>query len=173
MLGRLRWSADGIARALDATIARTVPSVRTRTGMPPLQIALDLRSFGDGAAQETVAAIDQLTRWVYPMALGTTPARMAYIRSIVGTQSRADYGGHPTPVDRPSSDEPSVADLRQASSLVSRIILRLWAMDGLAVGRGDDQIATLAQRFLSDPYGIAAHLPADKPVRAEPPDLDH
>ena len=168
----LRLSADGIARALDAAIDRTVPPVRTRTGLSTQQVLRELRSIGAGrgfetATRETISAIDQLTRWVYPMALGTPPAALAYIRSIVGTEGRADVGGHPGPVRRPTDDEPSAADLRRASSLVSRIILRLWAMDGLAAGSADGKIVAVAQQFLSEPYGTAAHQPVSKRTRHE------
>jgi len=166
--GHLRLSADGIARALDAAIDRTVPPVRTRTGMSTEQITHELRRLGAGggferSTRETVSAIDQLTRWVYPMALGTPPATLAYIRGVVGADGGADFGGHPGPVHRPADDEPSVADLRRASSLVGRIILRLWAMDGLAAGGADAEIVACAQEFLAKPYGIAAHLPVEKP----------
>ena len=156
--GHLRLSADGIARALDAAIDRTVPPVRTRTGLSMEQTLRELRGLGAGlgferTTRETVSAIDQLTRWVYPMALGTPPATLAYIRSVVGADGGADLGGHPGPVHRPADDEPSVADLRRASSLVGRIILRLWAMDGLAAGRADAEIVALAQEFLGKPFG--------------------
>lgn len=161
-LGHLRLSADGLARALDAALDRTVPRVRTRTGKTMQQVSRELQRIGlgmgwDTAMTETVEAIDQLTRWVYPMALGTPPAALDFIRSVVGSAEGADLNGHPQRINRPSNDEPSSADLRRASSLVSRIILRLWAMDGLAPWRDDPQVIALAQPFLAAPSGYSAN----------------
>jgi len=160
-LGRLRLSADGIARALDAALDRTVPRVRTRTGVTTRRTLREMKSISGGQALDddlraTTSAIDSLTRWVYPMALGTPPATVTYVRSIVGEERQLDVGGHPRPVARPSDDDPTVPDLRRASTIVSRIILRLWAMDGLAARRGDDAIVALAQDFLANPSGHAA-----------------
>jgi hypothetical protein len=163
--GRLRLSADGIARALEAAIDRTVPRVRSGTGTSSfMQVTRDLRAISQGRGfdpneRAVLFAIDQLTEWVYPMALGTPPATLSYIRSIVGTESRVDVGAHPRPVTRPTDAEPALADLRRASSLVSRIILRLHVMRGIAPGREDDKLAAAARDFLKDPHGPAAHLP--------------
>jgi hypothetical protein len=171
--GRLRLSADGVARALDAALDRTVPRVRTRTGLTMEQTVQQLRSVGGGrlsigggnaSVRETRAvtsAIDSLTRWVYPMALGTPPATIAYVRSVVGEEAAVDVGGHPRPVTRPSDDDPPGADLRRASTIVSRIILRLWAMGSLAAGRGDPELVALAQDFIANPSGNAAGKPRD------------
>ena len=161
LAGHPRLSADGIARALDAALDRTVPPVRTRTGMTMSQTARQLRAIGAGSGfdremRQNVSAIDSLTRWVYPMALGTPPATIAYVRSVVGEETPVDVGGHPRRVDRPSNDDPSVADLRRASTIVSRIILRLWAMGSLAARRGDPELVALARDFLANPSGIAA-----------------
>ena len=90
------------------------------------------------------------------MALGTPPATIAYVRSVVGEETPVDVGGHPRRVDRPSNDDPSVVDLRRASTIVSRIILRLWAMGSLAARRGDPELVALARDFLANPSGIAA-----------------
>jgi hypothetical protein len=170
--GHLRFSADGIARALDAAIDRTVPPIRAQTGLSSPQVERELRGLGAGVGldrttRETVSAIDQLTRWVYPMALGTTPAILACVRSVVGTETRPDLGGHPGPVHRPSDDEPTLTDLRRASSIVSRIILRLWAMGGIAPGLADGEVVRLAQAFLARPSGVAAHQPVAKALEPE------
>lgn len=162
--GGLRLSADGIARALDAALDRTVPRVRTRTGKTMRQTIRGMQGISAGRGldidtTETVNAIDQLTRWVYPMALGTPPATLDFVRSVVGSEQAVDLGGNPRPVTRPTNDEPSASDLRRASSLVSRIILRLWAMGGLAPWRSDAEVVALAQPFLAMRGGFAAHLP--------------
>ena len=162
--GNLRWSADGIARALDSALDRTVPHVRTRTGMTIFQTMRELGRIGAGSGfdrelRERIAEIDSLTLWVYPMALGTPPATLDYIRSVVGSDSNEDVGGHPRRVLGPSREDPSPADLRRASTIVSRIILRLWAMGSLAPGRSDEAIVKLAQPFLANPWGYAAGLP--------------
>ena len=164
--GRLRLSADGVARALDAALDRTVPRVRTRTGMTMSQTVREMRAMGAGLGfdhemRENLSAIDSLTRWVYPMALGTPPATIAYVRSVVGEETPVDVGGHPRRVDRPSNDDPPVADLRRASTIVSRIILRLWAMGSLAARRGDPELVALARDFLANPSGNAAGRPRD------------
>lgn len=166
LAGRLRWSADGVARALDAALDRTVPRVRTRTGMTMDDTVRELREIGAGLGfnrerKANMAAIDSLTRWVYPMALGTPPATIAYVRSVVGEETPVDVGGHPRRVDRPSNDDPPVADLRRASTIVSRIILRLWAMGSLAARHGDPDLVALAQDFLANPAGIAAGMSRD------------
>jgi hypothetical protein len=103
------------------------------------------------------------------MALGTPPATLDYIRSIVGSEQRVDVGGHPRPVTRPTDDEPSPRELRRASSLVSRIILRLWAMEGLEAARSDEALVALAQPFLAQPFGMGAHLPVEKQAKPGPP----
>lgn len=154
--GQLRWSADGIAHALDAAIDRTEPRVRTRTGRSMMQNIRRMTDISAGreisdAYEETGKALDQLTRWVYPLALGTSPATLQYVRSVVGTERREDRGGYPSPIQRPSEDEPSMADLRRASSLASRIILRLAVMGGLKAGPSDDKIAEMAREVLDDP----------------------
>lgn len=159
--GHLRLAADDIARALDATLDRTVPRVRTRTGVSPMRSLRQLKEIGAGQGidhdlRTTTEAIDSLTRWVYPMALGTPPAVIQYVRSIVGEEQHFDLGGHPQPVRRPSADPPTVADLRRVSAIVCRIILRLWAMSGLAATRNDDDLVALAQEFLAKPSGLAA-----------------
>lgn len=109
--------------------------------------------------RQNTSAIDSLTRWVYPMALGTPPATIAYVRSVVGEEAFVDVGGHPRPVRRPSDDDPSGADLRRASTIVSRIILRLWAMGSLEAGRRDPELVALAQDFIANPSGNAAGTP--------------
>jgi hypothetical protein len=171
--GNILFSADGIARALDEAVGRTVPLVRRRTGRTMLQSLRTVADHGkqdrhnrevSGEFERQREAIDALARWVYPLALGTQPATLNYIESVVGTVDHVDIGGQPLPVNRPK-EEPSPRDLRRASSLVSRIILRLWAMDGLAPGRFDDQLIELAQRFLTQPYGMSARLPREPQER--------
>jgi hypothetical protein len=154
--GNLRYSADSMARALDAALDRTVPRVRTRTGRSMMQTIQRMADISAGQAisrpfEELGEALDQLTRWVYPLALGASPATVDYIREVVGTQRRMDMGGAPNPVDRPTDEAPSLAHLRRASSLASRVILRLSIMGVLAPRRGDDQIVELANEALRDP----------------------
>ena len=60
-----------------------------------------------------------------------------------------DVGGRPRPVQRPSEEDPSPADLRRASTIVSRIILRLWAMGSLSPNRSDLEIVAFAKDALA------------------------
>ncbi len=90
------------------------------------------------------------------MALGTSPATLSYVRSVVGRETPLDVGGHPRPVSRPSKEEPSEADYRRASTMVARMILRLWAMGSLAAREHDPEIVAIAQDFLTNPSGMAA-----------------
>jgi hypothetical protein len=159
-VGRLRLSADGIARALDGALDRTVPSVRTRRRRHVFYSNLYDELAAEHAhreeRQENIVAIDDLTRWVYPMALGTPPATLSYIRGVVGEEASVDIGGHPQPIRRPSAEDPTPADLRRASTLVGRIILRLWAMGSLAANDWDAKLVSLATDFLANPSGFAA-----------------
>jgi hypothetical protein len=176
--GNLRLSADGIARALDSAIDHTEPDVVTRTGQSFVTAAREQQGSRGGygwnrAALETTSSIAQLTKLVVPMALGTAPSTLTFIRNVVGTNGREDAGGYPVRVWRPSDDPPSSTDLRRASSLVSRIILRLWALDGLAAGPSDAEVVRLAQNFLRRPHGWAAWLPVTEQERERvPPDPD-
>jgi hypothetical protein len=159
--GRRRLSADGIARALDAALDRTVPRVRTRTGVTTMRNLREMKEISAGRGidhdlRTTTQAIDSLTRWVFPLALGMPPATIEYVRSVVGRERGVDIGGRPQPIQRPSDHAPSLDDLRRATAIVNRIILRLWAMGSLEAHRGDDALVALAQDFLANPRGLSA-----------------
>jgi hypothetical protein len=58
--GNLRWSADGIARALDAAISRTDPVLRTRTGRRSItQVVRELKDISSGLGLDRVRLCDE------------------------------------------------------------------------------------------------------------------
>lgn len=159
--GHIHWAADGIARALDAALDRTVPRVRHRRDIWAARDFAKMISLSGGRGLEADlrshgAAISELTDWVYPMALGISPATLAYVRSVVGKESGVDIGGHPQPVSRPTKKPPSDRDYRRASTIVARMILRLSVMGSLSARKSDPDVVAIAQDFLVQPSGLGA-----------------
>ena len=160
--GRVPLAADGLARALDGAIRRTHPRLVDRHDRS-LSRDEQMREFrrrslgGPGhPSQEGLAlAIEGLSDWVVPLALGLPPSGYAATRATIGYESRMDMSGAPVPVDRPK-EEPSADDVRRAAGTVSVMIFELWATGTLVPGRRDEEAIRLAQPFLADPRGIAA-----------------
>jgi hypothetical protein len=170
--GRVRLAADGLARALDGAINRTHPRLVDRHDRR-LSRDEQMREFrrrslgGPGPpSQERLAlAIEGLSDWVVPLALGLPPSGYAATRAAIGYESRMDTSGAPVPVDRPK-EEPTADDVRRAAGTVSVMIFELWATGTLVAGRRDEEAIRLAQPFLADPCGTAAGERASSP----PPD---
>jgi len=174
--GRVRLAADGLARALDGAINRTHPRLvdrhdRRLSRDEPMR-EFRRRSLGGPGppSQERLAlAIEGLSDWVVPLALGLPPSGYAATRAAIGYESRMDTSGAPVPVDRPK-EEPTADDVRRAAGTVSVMIFELWATGTLVAGRRDEEAIRLAQPFLADPCGTAAGERASSPVGLRNPD---
>lgn len=157
---RVRLAADGLARAMDGAITRTSPRLvdrherrlsrdeesRTRRLMGALGT---IRSPGFGQA------IEGLSDWVLPLALGMAPSGYKATRAVIGYEIFADMSGLPHWVQRPQ-EEPTADDVRRAAGIVSVMIFQLWATETLVAARNDDELIRLAQPFVDDPRGVAA-----------------
>lgn len=168
--GRHQYAADGLARALDAAIRRTHPPLvdrRDRTlSQQEERDALDQRVQGlrqvSLGARVTRArpiglgrAIEGLSDWVLPLAIGLSPAAYSAMRSTIGYESRVDLSGAPLPVDRPTQ-KPTEDEVRRAAGTVGVVIFQLWASGTLRSADADPDLMRLAQSFVADPKGIAA-----------------
>lgn len=158
---RIQLAADALARALDGALHRTDPRLvdrwERRLSRAEKRASLQRVNHG-GPAQSATApladAIEGLTDWVLPLALGVSPADYAAVRRTIGYESAVDLGGSPRPVRRPP--EPTTDDVRRAAGTVSVMVFRLWATGTLRAGREDAKRIGLAQPFIADPRGIAA-----------------
>lgn len=171
--GRVLHAADGLARALDGAIHRTHPRLVDRRDR---RLSRDeqmkaLRDYSQGGPIRTsleplARAIEGLSDWVLPLALGLPPSGYTATRATVGYESRMDMSGVPVPVDRPQV-EPTGDDVRRAAGSVSVMIFQLWATGTLAPGRQDDELIRLAQPFIANPRGISA---GERGIRTPHPD---
>jgi hypothetical protein len=170
---RLQLAADGLARALDGALMRTLPKLlpdsaaSSSTGSPLHRIAgakpdriveaIDRRVDElAGRANVMSRRVDGLFGWVLPLALGTSPIAYQRLRAIIGSTVDLDLGGAPGPVFRPPGASVDEDAVRRAISQTSEIIFRLWAMGSLRPWPRDEGIVELAQSFLANPSGIAA-----------------
>lgn len=174
--GRVLHAADGLARALDGAIHRTRPRLvdrhdRQMSGDERIKVLREMSRGGPrSTSQEYVArAIESLSDWVLPLALGLPPSGYAATRAVIGYESRVDLGGVPVPVDRPQV-EPTADDVRRAAGSVSVMIFELWATGTLAAGRADDELIRLAQPFITNPRGVSA---GERGVPTPSPDTEH
>ncbi|MEW6225998.1 MAG: hypothetical protein AB1627_15340 [Chloroflexota bacterium] len=148
--GRLA-ACDALAYALDATLDRTVPRLRhdsSRELQSPGQVSRELQRLAASGVFDTdrkamAKAIDSLNDWLFPLAIGTPPQQLAFVRSVVGRVGREDRGGYPSSVYAATIEGPSEADLRRAAGIVVRIVLRLFAIGSLAARQRDAEIVEL------------------------------
>jgi hypothetical protein len=140
---RVVYAADGLARALDGAIHRTQPRLVDRRDrrLSRNEQMTALRGYSHGGPMRTpqeplARAIEGLSDWVLPLALGLPPSGYAATRATIGYETRMDMGGVPSPV--------------------SVMIFQLWATGTLAPGREDDELIRLAQPFIANPRGISA-----------------
>jgi hypothetical protein len=168
--GRREFAADALGRALDEAIGHTRPRIiepadgSWRSAFPPrfpMQYGMDFRERqqqreledtirklheSDGRNRE---AINTMSRWVLPLALGTPPATYDFLRSVVGGGRTADFGPGRRVPEFPAV--PTVADLRRAATEISQIIFRLSASGALAPSDGDTKLIAIANEFMGDP----------------------
>jgi hypothetical protein len=178
---RLQLAADGLARALDGALQRTLPKLlrdgwaRSSSGSVLRRIAgatqdrvvelMDQRVDElDGRANVMSRRVEGLFEWVLPLALGTSPIAYQRLRAVIGVTLDVDVGGVPGPVSRPPGVSVGDDAMRQAISQTAEIIFRLWAMGSLRPWPNDDKIVQLAQSFLANPSGFAA---GERPARRE------
>lgn len=122
--------------------------------------------------QEPLArAIEGLSDWVLPLALGLPPSGYVATREVIGYESRMNMGGLPVPVDRPHR-VPTLDDVRRAAASVSVMIFQLWASGTLEPGRGDDELMRLAAPFVKNPRGISAGDRGMRTPHPDKPDMD-
>jgi len=159
---RVVHAADGLARALDGAIHRTQPRLVDRRDrrLSRNEQMTALRGYSHGGPMRTpqeplARAIEGLSDWLLPLALGLPPSGYAATRATIGYESRMDMGGVPSPVDRPEA-EPTADEVRRAAGAVSVMIFQLWATGTLAPSREDDELIRLAQPFIANPRGISA-----------------
>lgn len=155
-LGRLRNAADALAHAYDNAISHTHPPIRragggrrARAGVSVAWYGVDVddparraRKEADAGRQDLERAVDGLTRWVLPLAVGESPATLAFLAETLGAPANEDRGGHAARVLRANA-EPAPAEVRRASSIVARIVLRLSVTGALRPGRHDDKLLEL------------------------------
>ena len=180
---RLQLAADGLARALDSALMRTLPkllpegSATSSTGSvlhrlaganPDRVVEAIDRRVGelDQRANVTSRRVNALFGWILPLALGTSPIAYQRLRAVIGTTLNVNLGGAPCPVYRPPETSVDADGVSQAISQTSEIIFRLWAMGSLRPWPRDDGIVGLAQSFLANPSGFAA---GERPAPREGP----
>jgi hypothetical protein len=168
--GRRDFAADALGRALDEAIGHTRPRIAQppdqspRLSFPPrfpMQLWTDFRQHQQQRELEDTIrnlhesdgrnndAINTMSRWVLPLALGTPPATYDFLRTVVGGGRSADFAAGRRVPKFPAV--PTIADLRRAATEISQIIVRLSASGALAPSEGDTELVDIANEFIRDP----------------------
>jgi hypothetical protein len=168
--GRRDLAADALGRALDEAIGHTRPRIiepsdrSWRSPFPsrfPTYFGTDFRQqMQQRELEDTIRklqesdqrnsdAINTMSRWVLPLALGTAPATYDFLRTVVGGGRSADFAVGRRVPSFPAV--PSVADLRRGAAEISQIIFRLSASGALATRDGDSELVGIANEFIRDP----------------------
>jgi hypothetical protein len=154
--GRVQLAADGLARALRSTLARTRPRLLPLPdpGRTQRQLLRMVAAPGDNEMEIVTSEIEGLQEWVLPLALGLSPAAYDDLVGVIGKALPNLGGGPPVHVRRPRDVLIDDRRVRQAVSRTAEVIFRLWAMGSLRPSPVDEREVEQARSYLENPTDL-------------------